>query len=217
MKRSTPHELRCLARATVHVRHKRMDIYTFGLGGSDEPDVVALVNGFRQHAHHAAVIRVHSACFTGDVLGSEKCDCGPQLHASLDVISRSPWGILVYFMKHEGRGIGLVRKIQAYALQDEGYDTVSANYELHEPIDARQYKAGIAALSYLGVTRAWLLTNNPDKVRVLREGGISIEGVQRLTHGFTAFNRDYISTKINVFQHALNESGASDDYDIGLT
>ena len=200
----TLHKCSCLARSSLPVHDKRMDIYAFTGGDSREPEVVALVNGFRRRSYHPPVVRMHSACFTGDILGSEKCDCGPQLHASLDIISRAPWGVLLYFLRHEGRGIGLVKKLHAYALQDEGFDTVTANAELHAPIDGREYETGVAALEYLGVTDVWLLSNNPSKATYLVQHGIGVAGVQRLVAGRTKHNLQYLDVKSKVFHHNLD-------------
>jgi GTP cyclohydrolase II len=180
-----------------------MDISVFG-NPPDDALVVVLANGFRRYEDDAAIVRLHSACVTGDILGSQRCDCGYQLHASLDAIARAPWGLLVYFLKHEGRGIGLVRKIQAYALQDEGFDTVQANTLLHEPIDAREFQPGIAALLACGVRRVWLLTNNPDKARVLSNSEIRVEGIQRIAPPQTQFNSRYLMTKQHVLGHSLD-------------
>jgi GTP cyclohydrolase II len=164
-----------------------------------------LVNGYRRSDQDAAIVRLHSACFTGDILGSEKCDCGIQLEASLDIIARSPWGILIYLAQQEGRGMGLVRKLHAYVLQDEGFDTVTANEQLHATIDARSYDDAIAALRYLGAHRVWLLTNNPDKVDALRRAGIQVEGVQRLSVRTTIFNRAYVQAKRLKFGHIFDD------------
>jgi GTP cyclohydrolase II len=180
-----------------------MDLYAFARDSRtrEDPEILALVNGYRQDADHVAVVRVHSACFTGDVLGSGKCDCGPQLRTSLDLIARSPWGILIYLARQEGRGIGLVRKIQAYALQDEGLDTVAANQVLHVAVDAREYSVAAAALRYLDAVRIWLLTNSPDKVEGLRTSGIEVVGVQRMPSYRGTFSSAYIRDKERMFGH----------------
>jgi GTP cyclohydrolase II len=208
---STP--IHCLERCGLVVRDRKMDLWAFGRRGDTEPPVVALVNGYRRHDQHAAVVRLHSACFTGDILGSEKCDCGPQLHAALDIISRAPWGILVYFLRHEGRGIGLLRKMRAYTLQEEGFDTVSANVELHAPIDDRHYEDGIDALKSLGVSRLWLLTNSPSKATSMVQSELSLLGIQRLTTGLSIFNQKYMSVKEQYFGHLLRSTDISEAED----
>lgn len=191
-----------MALARIPVRDRLMDIHAFGRRGSNGPEVVALVHGFSRAPDHAAVLRIHSACFTGDVLGSAKCDCGAQLDAALDVISRAPWGILLYFIKHEGRGIGLIQKLNAYVLQSEGFDTVTANLQLHEEVDARDYSGGIEALAWLGAKAVWLLSNNPDKARMLRNFGIRVVGIKTVRVGASIFNRDYRATKEAILNHA---------------
>jgi len=196
-------EYTCIAKCSLPVQDKAMELLAFSAGDSPEPEAVALVHGYRRHATHAAIVRFHSACFTGDVLGSEKCDCGPQLHAALEMITRSPWGILVYFLRHEGRGIGLTSKMRAYALQDDGYDTVTANTELHEPIDSREYRSGVAILNYLGAKRIWLVTNNPEKIQAIAGHGIRVEGAKTVNTAVTRFNKQYLTVKRNVFRHQL--------------
>src|SRR5207302_3950779 len=118
--------------------------------------------------------RVHSECLTGDALGSLRCDCGPQLRASLRRIAAEGRGVLVYVTGHEGRGIGLVAKLRAYMAQDRGADTVEANEELGLPVDARDYGNAAAVLRALGVRSVRLLTNNPRKVEALGEHGVAV-------------------------------------------
>ena len=204
-------EIQCIVRTSLPVRGKRMELYAFdySIQDCDEPEVVALVNGYRRTNEESAIVRIHSTCFTGDILGSEKCDCGPQLEYALDAIARAPWGILIYLAQQEGRGIGLVRKLQTYVLQDEGFDTATANEELHAPIDGRDYVIAVEALRYLQVKRLWLLSNSPDKISVLRSRGIRIEGVQRLPVRISQFNAAYIESKQARFGHDF-VGGASD-------
>jgi 3,4-dihydroxy 2-butanone 4-phosphate synthase/GTP cyclohydrolase II len=119
------------------------------------------------------LVRLHSECLTGEVLRSAKCDCGPQLEVALDAIEREG-GIVVYLRGHEGRGIGLVNKLRAYRLQEDGLDTVDANTALGLPVDARDYRPAAAILSDLAVDRVRLMTNNPDKVQQLRDHGVDV-------------------------------------------
>ncbi len=137
------------------------------------------------------LVRLHSECLTGDVLGSQRCDCGPQLHRSLQRVA-AEGGVVVYLRGHEGRGVGLLAKLQAYALQDRGFDTVDAQVELGLPIDAREYAAGAAILTDLGITSVRLLTNNPLKVNAMREHGIDVVAVERISIAPVATNAGYL-------------------------
>lgn len=147
------------------------------------------------------LVRLHSECLTGDVLGSLKCDCGPQLHVALHEIA-AQWGILLY-LRQEGRGIGLVNKMRAYALQDQGFDTVDANLRLGFAIDARDFGVAAQMLKLLGQTRIRLLTNNPAKVERLRAEGIEV--VERVPHQIDAnpHNEKYLATKRDRTGHQL--------------
>jgi GTP cyclohydrolase II len=167
---------------------------------ADATDHVALIIGQRDGS--APVVRLHSECLTGDVLGSLKCDCGPQLHEALHQISNASWGILLY-LRQEGRGIGLVNKLRAYALQDQGFDTVDANLRLGFAIDARDFAVAAHMLSLLAIDRVRLLTNNPQKVAGLEEAGIAVS--ERLPLSITAnrHNQDYLATKRDRTGHAL--------------
>ncbi|WP_375194571.1 GTP cyclohydrolase II [Sphingobium sp.] len=167
----------------------------------DEPrEHVALVVGQRNAS--PPVIRLHSECLTGDVLGSLKCDCGPQLHQALHQIADAEWGILLY-LRQEGRGIGLVNKLRAYALQDQGFDTVDANVRLGFAIDARDFSVAARMLDLLGVDEVRLLTNNPNKVTGLEAAGIKV--VERLPIILPAnpHNERYLATKRDRTGHQL--------------
>jgi GTP cyclohydrolase II len=147
------------------------------------------------------LVRLHSECLTGDVLGSLKCDCGPQLDAALRLIAESGWGILLY-LRQEGRGIGLINKLRAYELQDQGFDTVDANLRLGFAVDARDFGVAARMLSLLGQNHIRLLTNNPAKAARLEAGGITVE---RVTHALPAnpHNRAYLMTKRDRTGHVL--------------
>lgn len=140
------------------------------------------------------LVRVHSECLTGDVLGSLRCDCGPQLDAALKAICECGWGALLY-LRQEGRGIGLHAKIQAYHLQDGGADTLDANLKLGLPADARDYSIAAQMLQGIGVEEVALLTNNPDKVSQLEEYGIVIAERVPLIVGISDENVEYLRTK----------------------
>lgn len=148
------------------------------------------------------LVRLHSECLTGDVFGSLKCDCGPQLDAALRLIAENGWGILLY-LRQEGRGIGLINKLRAYELQDQGFDTVDANTRLGFAIDARDFAVAARMLTLIGQTRVRLLTNNPAKVERLAAGGIDV--VERVPHQLPAnpHNARYLATKRDRTGHML--------------
>jgi len=172
---------------------------------SDELETVpyvALVKG-ELKGPEPVLVRLHSQCLTGDVFGSERCDCGEQLELALDLIAREGRGVVVYTFD-EGRGIGLLNKIRAYALQDQGHDTVEANHELGFAADLRDYSAGAHILFDLGVRCVRLLTNNPDKVRTLEQYGLQVVERVPLEVQPRAPNRTYLSTKRAKFGHLLS-------------
>ena len=162
---------------------------------------VALVKG-DVAGERPTLVRVHSECLTGDVFGSQRCDCGPQLHAALHRISQEGRGILVY-MRQEGRGIGLAGKVHAYKLQEAGFDTVEANERLGFPVDLREYGLGAQILVDLGGRRLRLLTNNPKKVIGLEGYGLNIVEQVPIRAEPTAFNQRYLETKRLKMGHKL--------------
>jgi 3,4-dihydroxy 2-butanone 4-phosphate synthase/GTP cyclohydrolase II len=173
-----------------HESSTGMDHVALTLGAMDGPDPV--------------LVRVHSECLTGDVLGSTRCDCGPQLNAALDAIVAKGWGVLLY-LRQEGRGIGLHAKIQAYHLQDEGADTMDANLMLGLPADGRDYAIAAEMLSSLGVHAVDLLTNNPEKVAQLEQHGIVVANRTPIIAGVTEQNRGYLTTKGERMGHHIND------------
>jgi GTP cyclohydrolase II len=148
------------------------------------------------------LVRIHSECLTGDVLGSLKCDCGPQLDAALKLIRKSGWGILLY-LRQEGRGIGLINKLRAYALQDQGFDTVDANHRLGFATDTRDFGVAARMLHLLGQDRVRLLTNNPNKVAGLEAAGIAVAERVAHKHGANPHNAAYLATKRDRTGHQL--------------
>ena len=149
------------------------------------------------------VVRVHSGCVTGDIFHSLRCDCYPQLQAAMDRILSSPLGVLVYLPYQEGRGIGLVNKIRAYALQDQGYDTVDANVAIGAPIEARDYDLAAHILFDLGYPEIKLLTNNPAKVQALTEEGVDVIEQIPLIVKASPYNKRYLATKKERMAHKL--------------
>jgi 3,4-dihydroxy 2-butanone 4-phosphate synthase / GTP cyclohydrolase II len=168
----------------------------------DGVDHVALVMG-DVSSPEPVLVRVHSECLTGDVLGSRRCDCGSQLENGLRAIAREGRGVLVYLRGHEGRGIGLAHKLEAYNLQDDGLDTVDANLRLGLPVDARDYGVGAQILRELGVRRVRLMTNNPDKDRSLSVHGIEVVARVPAESRVTTENLDYLLTKRDRLGHHI--------------
>jgi len=172
---------------------------------ADTREHIALIIG-DQSGDHQPLVRLHSECLTGDVLGSLKCDCGPQLDAALDAMSQEAekggWGALLY-LRQEGRGIGLVNKLRAYSLQDSGFDTVQANERLGLPDEARDFPVAARMLELIGATTIRLMTNNPRKVATLEEAGISVS--ERVQHQLpdNPHNARYLATKRDKSGHLL--------------
>ncbi|MFP4408661.1 MAG: GTP cyclohydrolase II [Spirochaetaceae bacterium] len=178
----------------------------------DDKEHLALVYGDVADKEEV-MVRVHSECFTGDVLGSQRCDCGEQLQRAMQLIADEGEGVLLY-MRQEGRGIGLSEKLRAYNLQDQGHDTVEANLLLGHQADSRDYTVAALMLQDLGVRSVRLLTNNPSKIEQLQELGIEIRSRIPLTPILVnEQNRRYLFTKMTRMSHMLNLSfgGQSDD------
>ncbi|MBO9047819.1 GTP cyclohydrolase II [Curtobacterium flaccumfaciens pv. flaccumfaciens] len=151
-----------------------------------------------------ALVRVHSECLTGEAFGSLKCECGPQLDAALDTIA-AEGGVVIYLRGQEGRGIGLINKLKAYRLQEDGLDTLDANLALGLPADSRAYGGAAGILADLGITRVRLLSNNPEKRRQLEEHGITVDSLVPLVVGISTQNAGYLDTKRDRMGHQLPE------------
>lgn len=164
---------------------------------------LALVIGDLSSGDPAPLVRLHSECLTGDVLGSHRCDCGPQLDAALRTIAAAGRGAVVYLRGHEGRGIGLLEKLRAYRLQDSGLDTVDANLELGHPVDTRDFSDAVDILRDLGVSAVRLLTNNPRKRDALVDRGIAVDEIVPVWIEPNEHNRRYLDTKRDRLGHVL--------------
>jgi 3,4-dihydroxy 2-butanone 4-phosphate synthase/GTP cyclohydrolase II len=178
------------------------DFRGYGYRAVDGVEHIALVTGDVADGEDI-LVRVHSECLTGDVFGSLRCDCGPQLRASLERVASEGRGVVVYLRGHEGRGIGLLRKLRAYELQENGRDTLDANLELGLPADARDYGAGARILADLGVRSVRLLTNNPDKVDALERHGLKVSGREAMPVAAGEHNLRYLRTKRDRMGHDL--------------
>ena len=172
-------------------------------GTEPSSQALVLVHREKDAGDTVPLVRVHSGCVTGDIFHSLRCDCYPQLQAALDRILTSPLGVLVYLPYQEGRGIGLVNKIRAYALQDQGYDTVDANVAIGAPVEARDYDLAAHILFDLGYPEIRLLTNNPAKVEALQAEGLEVTERLPLIVKPSNYNGRYLKTKKERMAHKL--------------
>lgn len=192
--------IRIVARAKLPTRFGPFEI--LGIEGKNEREsAVALLHG--RIRGQTPLVRIHSQCLTGDVLASERCDCRAQLELSLRRIAAARSGVLLY-LPQEGRGIGLMNKLRAYELQDRGMDTVEANEELGFAADSREYGFSAAALRLLGVRQVRLLSNNPDKVRQLENGGVRVVERVPCRPRTSRLSRAYMETKRTKLGHLLD-------------
>ena len=190
-----------VAETLLPTRHGEFTAYGYR-STIDDSEHLALVYG-DVSGDEPVLTRVHSECLTGDTFGSQRCDCGPQLDEALERVVASGRGVVVYLRGHEGRGIGLVAKLEAYALQDAGRDTVDANLDLGLPADARHYGAASQVLRDLGITRVRLLTNNPEKAEALADFGIIVDARVPLTPRPNRHNLRYLRTKRDRMGHHI--------------
>ncbi len=164
---------------------------------------IAIIKGDIKASDNPVLVRVHSSCATGDIFGSMRCDCGEQLHRAMEMIEKEGTGVIVY-LNQEGRGIGLMDKIRAYKLQEEGLDTVDANLHLGHKADERDYGVGALILRMLGITKMRLMTNNPVKRRGLEGYGLEVDGIVPIEVEPNEYNRRYMTTKQERMGHALH-------------
>jgi 3,4-dihydroxy 2-butanone 4-phosphate synthase/GTP cyclohydrolase II len=199
-------QVRFEVETTVPTAHGpfRMRAYRDRTTGSDH---VAILHG---EVTDGTLVRVHSECLTGEAFGSLKCECGPQLDAALETIARDG-GVVVYLRGHGGRGIGLVNKLRAYRLQEQGMDTLDANLALGLPADSRDYGAAVGILRDLGLSSVRLLSNNPEKSRQLTQHGMNVEELVPLLVGVGSENEGYLEAKRDRMGHRLPEILTSDD------
>ena len=201
-----PWEKKSLTVEEVAVANLPTQIGEFKIAGyrslNSSEEFVALYKG-EMDANVPTLVRIHSQCLTGDVFGSIKCDCGPQLHKAMELIETEGRGAIVY-QQQEGRGIGIINKIRAYALQDEGADTVEANEKLGFVVDARQYQQCAEILFDLGLCKVRVMSNNPDKIQALEEAGLQV--VERVPIEVEAQKpaAHYLKTKKEKLGHLLN-------------
>ena len=191
---------RVVAKASLPTRFGPFTIFGIeGRGKNDE--AVAILKGTLNNGR-APLVRIHSQCLTGDVFSSERCDCRAQLEFSLRKIAKEPAGVVLY-LPQEGRGIGLINKLKAYELQDEGLDTVQANRKLGFAADSRDYEFAAEALKALGAHEVRLLSNNPDKIQQLEKAGVRVVERVPCRPPTTRHSRAYLRTKKNKLGHLL--------------
>ena len=206
--RQRPGRVTEIARTVLPTAHGRFALHGFADAETGAEHVALVSPRGIEGPDGTPLVRVHSECLTGDAFGSQRCDCGPQLEAALERVGREG-GVVVYLRGHEGRAVGLLAKLQAYALQDDGADTVDAQTHLGLPVDAREYGAAAAILGHLGVDRLALMTNNPAKAEALTGAGLVVERmVPSLTPVHPA-NAAYLRTKRDRLGHVLPEPLAS--------
>ena len=189
---------KALLEARLPTKYGTFQIIAFS-GDSKEKENLALVMG---NINGRMLVRVHSECFTGDVLHSMRCDCGEQLDMAMKKIAEEGKGIIIY-LRQEGRGIGLVNKLKAYNLQDDGMDTVEANIALGFNAELRGYQGAVSILRNLGAEKIKLMTNNPSKIKELEKAGFDVEHVKHSSEPNDE-NRDYLKTKASKMNHRLD-------------
>lgn len=190
-----------VAQSLLPTLHGDLTAHAFRSQDNGQEHLAITVGDFSSTPTEPVLVRMHSECLTGDVFGSRRCDCGEQLNEALARIVATGKGILLYLRGHEGRGIGIAEKIRAYALQDQGVDTVDANLQLGHPADARNYDDAAAMLAQLGICSIRLLTNNPQKITALEDAGITIVERIPLVIQPNPSNAGYLQTKQRRMRH----------------
>lgn len=194
--------MKILAKAIIPTRYGEYQVSSFGRDEDDPLPHLALVKDLT--SADEVLVRIHSECLTGDLLGSARCDCGDQFDQALKQIS-TEGGVLIY-LRQEGRGIGLTKKLQAYSLQDEGLNTIEANLHLGHAADERSYETAVQILDLLGVSSIRLLTNNPDKINAIEKSEINLlERIPLITTP-TSENNEYLETKRKEMGHLLGSN-----------
>ncbi|MBS0185357.1 MAG: GTP cyclohydrolase II [Proteobacteria bacterium] len=177
----------------------------FEINGVENQVVAFSTRPYKDLANKVITLRIHSACITSEIFGSLKCDCKEQLNLSLKMISKKENGLLIYFMNHEGRGIGINNKIKAYKFQESGLDTIQANIALGLDVDKRDFSPAVLILKYFNIKNVQLITNNPNKIDVLIKSGINI--VKRIEQDISpnVYSTAYLETKINRMGHFMKQ------------
>ena len=190
-----------LTRTRIPTAPGEFQLYYYQNNQDDKEHLALVMGDVRENPN--VLVRIHSECFTGDVLGSLRCDCGPQLAKAMQTIAEEGAGVIVY-LRQEGRGIGLLDKLRAYNLQDQGYDTVEANLMLGHQADARDYSIAAKILQDLGIQSLRLMTNNPDKIEGLEALGVAVADRVPILTGQHAENEGYLRTKVERMRHLMN-------------
>ncbi len=192
-----------ITKAKLPTVHGMFDIHIFE-NDEQQEHVLLTVGLLTTDPEQVPLVRIHSECLTGDAFSSLKCDCGPQLNATMQMIQQAGCGAILY-LRQEGRGIGLTNKIRAYALQDQGHDTLEANLMLGLPADARTYEMCKPMLEHVGVSKVKLITNNPNKINYLTDLGIEVVERVPLLVGVNEYNSEYLQTKKDKMGHLITE------------
>lgn len=190
-----------VTKAHLPTAHGEFDIHMFN---DDNGQEQVLLTHNLPNTDQIPLVRIHSECLTGDAFASLKCDCGPQLNFAMKQIINYGCGAILY-LRQEGRGIGLTNKIRAYALQDQGHDTVQANLLLGLPADARTYEMCKTMLDHVGVTQIYLMTNNPDKIKEITQMGIKVVKRVPIVVGVNAHNQHYLDIKKTQMGHLIGD------------